>query len=297
MVSSPILTSVPAVSSVSPASGSIYGGAILTINGNGFINSTSNLQVSVGTGSCAIIQITPGQIQCTIPPQGSSSSAATVQVVSNGVTFPGSFTYTYNAASTPSISSIAPTSGTTGQSVVISGSNFVTGQTTVTVGGVPCAITSVSSTSITCSVGSGPAGNQPVIATILSIGQSNNNIQFQYILQVGTISPSRGSYGGGQTVTINGNGFNGSSIGVTVCGQACQPVTVVSNTQLTCRTPSATVSSSDTSCNLVVTAGSLSQTASYVYAANLTATITAINPIRGGTGGGTLLTITGTNFP
>lgn len=270
---------------------------MLTINGNGFINSSSNLQVSVGTGSCTIIQITPGQIQCTVPPQGSSPSSATVRVVSNGVTFPGSFTYTYNATSSPTISSITPTSGTIGQPVVISGSNFVTGQTTVTVGGVPCAVTSVSSTSIACTVGSGPAGNQPVLVTIPSIGQSNNNIQFQYILQVSTISPSRGGYGGGQTVTINGNGFNGSSINVTVCGEVCQSVTVVSNTQLTCRTPSRTVLSSDTSCSLMVTAGSLSQTVSYVYAANLTATITAISPPRGGTGGGTLLTITGTNFP
>ncbi|CAF4865646.1 unnamed protein product, partial [Rotaria socialis] len=36
---------------------------------------------------------------------------------------------------------------------------------------------------------------------------------------------------------------------------------------------------------------------SYIYQANLTATITSISPTRGGTGGGTTLTITGTNFP
>lgn len=297
VVSSVTLTSVPAISSVLPASGSIYGGAILTITGNGFNNSTSSLQVSVGTGSCSIIQITPGQIQCTVPAQGSSPVTATVRVVSNGVTFPGSFTYTYNTASSPSITSITPTSGTTGQSVVIVGSNFVAGSTTVTVGGVSCAVTSASSTSITCTIGSGPAGNQPVLATVASIGQSNNNIQFQYILQVTNISPSSGSYGGGQLITITGNGFNGSTVSVTICGQPCQPVTVISNTQLTCRTPPATFSSSNTPCSLMVTAGSLSQTSSYVYTASLTATITAINPVRGGTGGGTLLTVTGTNFP
>lgn len=291
------LTSVAAVSSISPTSGSIYGGTVLTINGNGFANSASNIQVTVGSSSCTIIQATPGQIQCTVPAQGPSPSSATVGVISNGVTFPSSLTYTYNAASSPSISSISPTSGITGQVLTISGSNFVSGQTTVTVGGIPCAVTSVSTTSITCTVGSSPAGNQPVVATVASIGRSNANIQFQYILQVNTISPSRGSYGGGQSVTVNGNGFNASSISVTVCGQPCQSVTIVSNTQLTCVTPSATFSSSDTSCSLTVTVGGSSQSASYVYGANVTPSITSISPSRGGTGGGTLLTITGTNFP
>jgi hypothetical protein len=37
--------------------------------------------------------------------------------------------------------------------------------------------------------------------------------------------------------------------------------------------------------------------APYVYGANLTATVTAVSPTRGGTGGGTTLTVTGTNFP
>ena len=297
VLSSVTLTSVPTISNVSPTSGSTYGGAVLTINGNGFANSSSNIQVTVGTGSCAIVQTTPGQVQCVVPPQGSSASSATVLVVSNGVTFPGSSTYTYDSASTPTISSISPTSGTSGQSLVISGSNFVSGQTTVTVGGVPCVVGSVSSTSVTCTVGSSPAGNQPVVVSIASVGQSNANIPFSYTLQVSSASPSQGSYGGGQSVTVIGDGFNASTISVTICTQPCQSVTVLSNTQLTCVTPAATYSSSDTSCSLTVTIGSSSQNVAYTYRATLTATVTGVSPARGGTGGGTLLTITGTNFP
>jgi hypothetical protein len=297
VLSSSTLTSVAAISSVSPTSGSIYGGAVLAINGNGFANSASNIQVLVGTSSCTIIQSTPGQVQCIVPAQGSGPSSATIHVVSYGITFPGSFTYTYNSSSTPTISSLSVTSGTSGQSLIISGSNFVTSQTTVSIGGTPCAVSNVSSTSITCTVGSSPAGNQPVVVSVSSVGNSNANIQFLYNLQVTSASPSRGSYGGGQSVVVIGNGFNASSISVTVCGQACQSVTVSSNTQLTCVTPSATASSSDTSCNLTVTVGSASLSEPYVYAANLTATVTSVSPTRGGTGGGTTLTITGTNFP
>ena len=295
--SSPILTSLPTVSSVSPTSGSTYGGAILTINGNGFASSASNIQVRVGTSSCTIIQTTPGQVKCTVPAQGSNTSPATISVISNGITFPGSLTFTYDSAVSPSITSVSPTSGIAGQALVISGANFVNGQTSVTIGGTPCAVTAVSSSSITCTVGSSSAGNQAVIASVSTVGQSNGNVQFQYTLQVNSVSPSRGSYGGGQSVTITGDGFNTSSVSVTVCGQACQSVTVSSNTQLVCVTPVATVSSTDSSCSLIVTVGSLSQSTPYVYAANLTATVSTVTPARGGTGGGTTLTITGTNFP
>jgi hypothetical protein len=277
--------------------GSIYGGVVLTINGNGFSHTPSTIQVTVGSSTCSIIQTTPGQVQCTVPAQGSNASPATIHIVSHGVTFPGSFTFTYSSSSTPSISSITPSSGTAGQSLAIVGSNFVSGQTSVTIGGTPCTITSISSTSITCTVGSSPAGNQPVIVSVSSAGKSSASTLFAYSLHVSSVSPTQGSYGGGQAVTVTGDGFNTSSISVTICGQACQSVSVLSNTQLICATPSQTVSSTNQLCSLTVTVGSLSQSVSYVYQANLTATVTSVTPTRGGTGGGTTLTITGTNFP
>ena len=295
--SSLTLTSSAAVSSVSPSSGSIYGGVVLTITGNGFATSTSSVQVLVGTSTCTITQLTTGQIQCVVPAQGSASSPATIRVVSNSVIFPGSFTFTYSSGSTPTISSISPTSGTSGQTLTISGSNFISGQTTVSIGGTPCAIGTVTSGSITCTVGSSPAGNQPVVVSVSSTGNSAATTQFLYSLQVTSISPSQGSYGGGQSVVVTGDGFNTSGVSVTICGQACQSVSVSSNTQLTCVTPSATVSSSNTTCSLTVAVGSLTQSTGYTYSASLTATVTAVNTTRGGTGGGTTLLITGTNFP
>jgi hypothetical protein len=132
---------------------------------------------------------------------------------------------------------------------------------------------------------------------VQSIGKSNSNIQFQYTLQVYNATPSQGGYGGGQTITIFGDGFIGSNVAVSICSQICQSVTIVSNTELTCVTPSATISSSDTTCNITVTLGNLTQSTSYVYVRNLTAFVTSASPVRGGTGGGTTLTIVGTNFP
>jgi hypothetical protein len=182
--------------------------------------------------------------------------------------------------------------------LTVSGTNFVSGQTSVSVGGIPCTSVSVSSsTSLTCTIGSTAAGNQAVVATVSSVGKSNSNIQFTSALQLTSVSPSSGSFGGGQTITLNGNGFNSSSISVTICSQACQSVSIISNTQLNCVTPSSTYSSSVQSCSLIVTVGSLTQSTTYNYDPSLTASVTSSSPARGGTGGGTTLTITGTNFP
>ena len=211
--------------------------------------------------------------------------------------FPNPPSFIYNSTETPTITSISPTDGVSGQILTISGSNFIIGQTSVTIGDSTCAIVTVSSSSITCTVGADPAGNQPVLVSVATLGTSNANILFTYNLQLTSALPAEGGFGGGQTVTIVGDGFNSSSTTVTICGQACRSVTTESNTQLTCVTPSAVSSPPSQQCNLTVSVGGLSQTAVFTYRANLTATVTSISPRRGGTGGGTLLNITGTNFP
>ncbi len=266
----------------------------MTIVGNGFSSTSS---VKIGSSVCPIVSISTSQIVCTAPAQNTNPSSSIINVTSNSISFPSSLYINYNSGITPIVSSISPTSGSASQVLTITGSNFVSGQTSVLTGGVICPIISISSTSITCTIGSIPAGNQPVIVQVTSTGQSNSNINFLSSLQITNIAPNQGSYGGGQLITITGNGFNGSNVGVTICSQSCQTVTVVSNTVLTCVTPSATFSSSDTSCPLTVTVNGLSQNSLFAYRNSLTSIVTSVNPSRGGTGGGTTLTITGTNFP
>lgn len=51
-------------------------------------------------------------------------------------------------------------------------------------------------------------------------------------------------------------------------------------------------------CNVVIILNGISETLtkSYTYDSNLTSTVTDVTPTRGGTGGGTVLTITGSGF-
>lgn len=269
----------------------------MAITGNGFASNINSVSVTIGSSSCLVVSTNANQIQCIAPAQGSNTSPATISITSNTINFPNSLSIAYSSTITPHITSISPTSGTASQILTITGSNFVSGQTSVQVGGVTYPINNISSTSITCTVVSSPAGHQPVVVKVTSIGQSNSDVTFLYSLQVSSVTPAQGSYGGGQVLTVTGDGFSASGLTVTICNQACQSVTNVSNTQLTCVTPAITYSSSDTVCSLVVTAGGLSQNQVFIYRTNLTAIVTSVSPTRGGTGGGTTLTITGTNFP
>ena len=51
-------------------------------------------------------------------------------------------------------------------------------------------------------------------------------------------------------------------------------------------------------CEVVATVRGVSRTktSAYTYDASLVSTVTGVSPTRGGTGGGTLITISGTNF-
>lgn len=63
--------------------------------------------------------------------------------------------------------------------------------------------------------------------------------------------------------------------------------------------PSLPLLQSDTSCTVTVSVNTLSASSSqkFTYKASLSPIAYSVSPIRGGTGGGTLLTITGSKFP
>ena len=63
------------------------------------------------------------------------------------------------------------------------------------------------------------------------------------------------------------------------------------------KVPQATNKAADSSCTLTVTENGLTATELFSYSLALTPKLTSVSPSRGGTGGGTVLTISGQNFP
>jgi hypothetical protein len=112
-------------------------------------------------------------------------------------------------------------------------------------------------------------------------------------MTVAVISPNMGSTAGGTRVTISGSGFQAGAT-VTLDGAATN-VSVVSSTAITATTPAHAAGTVDV---VVTTPGGQSGrlTGGYTYAVIPPASITAVFPNPGSTGGSTPVTITGTGF-
>jgi len=145
--------SPPSISSFSPTSATT--GDQVTINGNNFlgVNSvtfggTPALSFNVNSNfmiTAAVAAGTSGNVSVT-------SSAGTASLAG----------FVYNAPPTPNISSFTPTSASTGQTVIITGTNF-SGATEVSFGGTPASsFTVISATSISAIVAAGTSGHVSV---------------------------------------------------------------------------------------------------------------------------------------
>ena len=205
----------------------------------------------------------------------------------------------YSESITPNVTSVSPNSGSGLQTININGNHFIgTGQTDVFVGETQCNITTLSMTSISCTIGSTlPTGNHSIDVFVEDIGDSNENVYYKHDLTIINITPSVGGFGGGLITTIQGFGFNGSNVNISICNKSCLSIDIVSNNEIDCLTPSMTMSSTNTLCNLSLTVNGITKDTQFTYQTNLTASITSVTPNRGGTGGGTIITINGTNFP
>ncbi|XP_053372863.1 fibrocystin-L-like [Mercenaria mercenaria] len=230
----------PTITTVTPSSGSVNGETVITIQGNGFVE--NDTAVTIDGTSCDIISTTLSEVICETRPHAAAS--VSVSITSNGVSYTPS-SYSFSTGSTPTITSVSPSSGFSGDTLTISGSSFGGGAVSVTLNDADCTVTSSSSTQIQCTLGSHSTGSVPVSVYVEGLGRSNTDQQFEYQLSLNSISPT------------------------------------VAQT-----------------CDVAITLNGLTKTlaGSYTYDAALTPTVSDVTPTRGGTGGGTTLTITGSGF-
>lgn len=281
----------PTISNFSPTT--LAPGGDFTINGFDF---TSPMTVAfilngVPTNATNISVISANQIVCKAPSsltagsynfyvQNANSNGSTV----SGLTIGGG---------TPTFSSISPSSGSAGSTVTISGTNFVSGSTTVSIGGLSAGSVSVSSsTSLTCTVPSGLA-NGTTYSVVINNGTNSvtasNAFTFYAAPTYSSISPSSGS--AGTTVTISGSNFISGNTSVTIGGTAATSVSVSSSTSLTCVVPTLTAGSK----NVVITTPGGSATGTGVFTYASAPTVSSITKYAAAIGYGTI-TVTGTNF-
>jgi len=206
----------PSISGLNPTSG-VVGTSVVIAGANfGATQGTSTVTFN-GTGGTPTAW---SAASITVPvPTGASTGNVVVTVggqVSNGISF--------TVILPPSISSLNPTSGVAGTSVVIAGANFgaTQGTSTVTFSGTAGTPTAWSATSITVPV---PAGATTGNVVVTVGGVASNGLNFTVILppSISSLNPTSGSIG--TTVTITGANFGatqGTST-VTFNGTAATP--------------------------------------------------------------------------
>ncbi|XP_072025340.1 fibrocystin-L-like [Amphiura filiformis] len=285
--------------SVTPGIGSKKGGQGVTILGNGF-HSDSTL-VTIADKPCKIISITISEVKCITPAKGTSGQFPLK--VTSGIHSYVEKVYNYSYLYTPRVDSVTPAYGKSGDSVTIEGARFnaAMSEITVTIDGVECAVSSSTLSSIVCAVGVHSAGTYLVDVHVKGMGYASSAVQFEYELSITNTMPSTGSFGGGRTLRIDGIGFgDAATTTVYVCDNIC-PILSITATSIECDVPanSDTADRPTLDCDIMVKLASQAQQVSssaWQYRRDMTPTITSVLPKRGGTGGGTTLTIKGTDF-
>jgi hypothetical protein len=281
----------PVVNTVTPASGPMAGGTPITITGTGFV---AGAAVTVGGVAAASVNVVNATTIAAVTPAGPVGPVAVTVTNPDGQISTSVKAFTFVAP--PSISAIAPVSGSTtgGTALTISGANFVAGAT-VRVGSNPAtSVIVVNATTITATTPTGAAGAASVAVTNPD-GQSVTGAQaFSYVAPpaVTSVTPSSGPTAGGTSLTIGGSGFVAGAT-VKVGSGAATAVTVISGSTITASTPPGPASVvSVTVTNPDGQVGTRANGFTYVAPP----TVSSVTPNSGPATGGTVVTITGTNF-
>jgi len=287
------------VTAISPTTGPNSGATQVSITGTNFLTGAI---VSFGQSTAGSIKVINGTtITAVAPPHVAGSVGITVTNKAGDTgTLPAAYLYTSTSASTvPKLNVIQPNTGSPsgGDAVIITGSNFVHG-VTVTIGGAPATITSSNSVSIKATTPSG-TGTADLVVTNPNGQAATLKGAFTYAGPPGPPSvtstvPNSGSVNGGNTVTVNGSGFNSGAV-VSVGGIRCTTIIVSNSSTITATTPAHALGSAD----VVVTnmdgqSSTLSGGFNYVTAPP--PSISSVVPNSGSVAGGGGITINGSNF-
>ncbi|XP_053322520.1 fibrocystin-L [Spea bombifrons] len=286
----------PAEASLQTTSGSIEGGTVMVVQGNGF--EPLSTTVLVGGIPCPIISVVPGEIQCLTPPT-TSARTSPVSITVRSTTYPA-LSFSYSETETPTVTSVVPETGPVGTLITISGSRFGVDAAlvSVTIGGAVCNISSVSDDQLQCNVGNHSGGTFSVRLQNEK-GFARSTASFKYELTMTNVSPREGNFAGGLIITVTGSGFDQQTSSVFVCNSECKVDRLGSNSNfLLCEVPPQNDTNTTTTCDVQVVNGNdtVQINNSFSYLSTLTPEIYDVSPKRGGTAGGTRLTITGSQF-
>jgi hypothetical protein len=281
----------PTVTGVTPSTGPAAGGTAVTITGTDLTGATD---VSFG-GSAAIFTVDSStQISATSP---AGSGTVDITVTTAGGTSATSPDDQFIFTPPPTVTSVSPNSGSAvgGTSVTITGTGFA-GATAVSFGASAATTFTVDdSTHITAT---SPAGSGTVDVIVTTSDGTSVTAGADHFSYVGTptvtgVDPNAGPLAGGTSVIITGTGLSGASA-VDFGSTAATSFIVDSATQITATSPAGSAGPVDVTVTTLGGTSGTSASDNFTYVA--APTVSSVTPSAGPTGGGTSVTITGTDL-
>ena len=293
------VNAAPAITTLSPASVTAGHPAFtLLVNGSGFVAGDT---VSFGGHSLTPTSIAPGQIQVSVPAADVAAAGSDpVFVVTPDGVDSNTVTFTVNPA--PAITSLSPTNVTAGHpsfTLLIAGTNFVTGDT-VSFGGQSLPPTTDStSTLIHVTVPAAdvttPGNVNVFVATADGVDSNTSTFAVNPTPAITSISPTNVTAGHASfTLTVNGSNFAAGDT-ISFGGQSITPTSLTA-AQIQITVPAADVATAGNVSVFVVTPDGVdSNTATFTV--NPAPSITTLSPTNVTAGHPSFtLAVDGTNF-
>jgi hypothetical protein len=305
----------PTVSSVSPSAGPLSGATTVAVTGTGFVVGSTTAEF--GTTAASALSCTSTTSCTATAPPASLAGTVDIRLATAGGTSATSAFDQFNYDAVPTVSSVSPSAGPLSGAitVAVTGTGFVVGSTTATFG--TTAASALSCTSTTACTATAPAGSAGTVdirlATAGGTSATSTADQFSYdaVPTVSSVSPSAGPLSGATTVAVTGTGFVVGSTTAEFGTTAASAISCASTTSCTATAPADSLGG--TVDIRLATAGGTSATSTadqFSYEAVPTPpgpaaggpptyavpTVTALSPSAGPVAGGTVVTVSGTNF-
>lgn len=228
---------LPNIDMVLPNEGSTTGMTRVTIQGSGFVVSSSNVEVFMGDFPCKVLTVTYTTIECETTP--APQQLALVDLLIHGIPAQchGNCSFSYLESIAPCVTRVSPNSIKGSVHVLIEGEGFgtVLEEVSIFIGSQQFRAIEVNENNITALITPLAAGLHSLSVVVGSKGLALGNVTVSSPT-LASLSPTSGSIAGGTTLTITGNGFSPGNTTVTVGNKPCQ-IVFINSSEVYCSTP------------------------------------------------------------
>jgi YD repeat-containing protein len=272
----------PVINSLTPNTGAID--SAIVIAGSGFGTSQSKVTVKFNGTTATITSFSSSSITAKVP---TGATTGNVVVTVSGTASTGVL---FTVTPAPSITSLTPSTGAVGSSIVIAGSNFGSSQGNgkVTFSGTTATVSSWGVNSITATVPTGAATGNVVVTAAGGVASTGVTFTVTPAPSITSLTPSSGAVG--SSIVIAGSNFGSPQGNGTVTFNG----TVATVTNWAVNSITATVPSGATTGNVIVTAAGGVATTGVTFTVTPAPGITSLTPSTGAVG--SAIVIAGSNF-